>query len=703
MSLFHPEPTAYDVKFRLFGVPVRVHPAFWLVHGTIGLLFAQIGGASVFFLWVGCVFVSILVHELGHVFAGRAFGADGEIVLTILGGLAIGSSDLHVRWHRIIVYLAGPAAQLLLAGILWLILAPMGDESPAAGAFSRYVFLTLNVLMGINVSWPLFNLLPIPPLDGGQVARELIHWHRFGDPAPWQQDANWWKRSSSGLTQEEAAVWRRRLLWTGVLVGGVLVFFWIQRADKRRQQHQAYAKLTQLGGVFGWDGRDKYYGVNLRHRDIGDEEAAQLEFFGDLQNLDLGATRISDAGVAHLGGLHKLESLYLSDTQVGDEGLAYLRDLRRIRALQLSGTKVTDAGLEHLRNMQRLEWLTLSRTGITDAGLIHLTVLPRLRYLHLKGTAVTAAGMIELLRALPALVINPAEGYDDGEENDRAAASGRTPAKAEAPDYRAVADWPQLPTGMKLGPVSAVATDSAGRVFVLQRAQPPVLVFDRGGRFLRSWGEGLTKNPHGLRIDGEDFVWLTDTGHHLVMKFDADGKLLLTLGKKDQPGDGPDQFNRPTDVAVAPSGEVYVSDGYGNSRVVKFSKEGKFLKEWGKKGKGPGEFHLPHSICLDARGRVCVGDRENNRVQVFDADGRFLAQWRESGAPFGLWPGKDRLFVADGRAEWIMVLDLNGKPLGRWSTGPGDDKAPHWVCVDRQGAVYVAYVGGKRVRKFVAK
>src|SRR5262249_54207956 len=163
------------------------------------------------------------------------------------------------------------------------------------------------------------------------------------DPPPWQQDANWWKRSSSGLSPQQAAVWRRRLLWTGILVGSLLLFFWIQRADTHRRQHQAHARLTQVGGVFGWDGGDKDYSVSLGHRDIGDEEAAQLEHFGDLQNVDLSATHISDAGLAHLGGLHKLETLYLANTQVGDDGLAHLRDLRRIRALQLSGTKVTDA------------------------------------------------------------------------------------------------------------------------------------------------------------------------------------------------------------------------------------------------------------------------------------------------------------------------------------------------------------------------
>jgi DNA-binding beta-propeller fold protein YncE len=191
-----------------------------------------------------------------------------------------------------------------------------------------------------------------------------------------------------------------------------------------------------------------------------------------------------------------------------------------------------------------------------------------------------------------------------------------------------------------------------------------------------------------------------------VTKFDRQGKVLLTLGVKGKPGDTPDKFNKPADVAVTPGGDFYVADGYGNSRVVKFTKEGKYLKEWGKKGKGEGEFNLPHTIFLDAQGRVHVGDRENDRIQVFDADGRFLAQWRDSGAPFGLFLHKEQALVADGRAHWVKVLDSHGKALGRWGekgTGPGQFKLPHWVCVDSRGVVYVAEVEGKRVQKFVAK
>jgi DNA-binding beta-propeller fold protein YncE len=274
------------------------------------------------------------------------------------------------------------------------------------------------------------------------------------------------------------------------------------------------------------------------------------------------------------------------------------------------------------------------------------------------------------------------------------------------PDYRPVPGWPKLPDDVKLGPVSAVATDSADRVHVFHRGQRPVLVFDRDGQFLRSWGDEHLKTPHGLRIDKDDNVWVTDIGNHQVLKFDASGKLLLALGKKGEAGAGPDHFDRPTDVAVAPDGTFYVSDGYGNSRVLKFSRDGRLLRQWGKKGNGEGEFDLPHAVCLDAKGRVYVGDRENNRVQVFDADGQFLAVWNESGAPFGLFLAGDRLFVADGRANWVKVLDGEGKPLGRFGEkgdGPGQFRMPHMLCVDSRGAVYVAEVEGKRVQKFVPR
>jgi DNA-binding beta-propeller fold protein YncE len=283
-----------------------------------------------------------------------------------------------------------------------------------------------------------------------------------------------------------------------------------------------------------------------------------------------------------------------------------------------------------------------------------------------------------------------------------------TAARADTPfpDYRPVAGWPQLPADVTLGPTSAVATDANDNVFVFHRGKRPVLVFDRSGKFLRSWGDGHVKMAHGLRIDREGNVWVTDIGNHQVMKFTPEGKLLLSLGRKGEPGNGPDQFARPTDVAVTPNGDFYVSDGYDNTRVLKFSKDGKLLKQWGTKGTGDGQFNLPHAVCLDAKGRVYVGDRENRRVQVFDAEGTFLAKWTEAGAPFGLFLTGDRLFVADGYANWVTVLDLEGKRVGRFGekgTGPGQLGLPHMLCIDSQGSAYVCEINGKRIQKFTPR
>jgi DNA-binding beta-propeller fold protein YncE len=281
------------------------------------------------------------------------------------------------------------------------------------------------------------------------------------------------------------------------------------------------------------------------------------------------------------------------------------------------------------------------------------------------------------------------------------------PLRAEPdklPDYRPVAGWPRVPDGIKLGPVSAVATDSSDQVYIAHRGKRPILVFEADGKFVRSFGDDEIDTVHGLRIDPRGNIWVTDIEGQRVLKFSPEGKLLLALGRRGEKGTGPDRFDRPTDVAVTPSGDFYVSDGYGNSRVLKFSGEGKLLKQWGKRGRGEGEFNLPHAICLDEKGRVYVGDRENDRIQIFDADGNFLEQWKESGAPFGLFLTGTRMFVADGRANRITVLDRTGKPLGhfgRKGTGEGQFSMPHMLCVDSRGAVYVAEVTNKRVRKFV--
>lgn len=283
--------------------------------------------------------------------------------------------------------------------------------------------------------------------------------------------------------------------------------------------------------------------------------------------------------------------------------------------------------------------------------------------------------------------------------------AAETPDAPAAPRaYRVVPGFPKVPQGWTLGAVSGVATDSKSSVLAFHRGQHPILTFDEKGEFLRAFGDGMFTSAHGLRLDAEGNIWVTDNGNHTVTKFSSDGKPLMTLGEKDVPGDDDRRFNKPTDVAFAASGDFYVSDGYGNSRVVKFNKDGKYLLAWGKPGKGPGEFNLPHAVQLDASGNVYVGDRENDRVQVFDPNGKFLRQFGGF-APFGMFITADQmLFVADGRANKIMRMTLAGKVLASWGSNgaePGQLQLPHGITVAKDGAVYVSEITGQRLQKFV--
>ena len=275
--------------------------------------------------------------------------------------------------------------------------------------------------------------------------------------------------------------------------------------------------------------------------------------------------------------------------------------------------------------------------------------------------------------------------------------------KLASAGYQAVPGFLKLPEELVLGPCSAVAINSNGDLYLFHRGPQPILCFDAAGEFLRSWGDDLIGTAHGIRVDRDDNVWVTDIKHHLVFKFSSAGRLLLALGTSDKPGSGRDQFNKPTDVAFGPNGEVFVTDGYGNSRVVKFDHDGKFVSTWGTRGAQPGEFHLPHSIVVDSMQRVLVGDRENDRIQVFDLNGRQLDIWNGF-APYGIaidWA--QRVFVADGRANQILRLDGRGQVVLRLGTkghAAGQFELPHMLAIDRDGSLYVAEVGGKRFQKF---
>lgn len=312
-------------------------------------------------------------------------------------------------------------------------------------------------------------------------------------------------------------------------------------------------------------------------------------------------------------------------------------------------------------------------------------------------------------------------------------AAGIGSAAPALPPHEVVRDWPALPAGHVLGQCVGVGVDSRGNVLVFHRsgrtwstpfptepiAAPTVSVLDgRSGRLLAAWGTNEFIMPHGLSLDGADNVWLTDVGRHQVFKFSPDGRrLLLTLGERGVPGADKSHFNLPTDVAVLPDGSFYVSDGYKNTRVVKFTADGRYDFEWGGKGAGPGQFNLPHGVVVDAQGRVIVCDRTNSRLQVFDPRGKFFAEWKGPllGRPYGVSVGADgHVFLIDGGdgpartvdRHRVVELDSDGRVLDRFGgfgTEPGEFQLGHDIAAAKDGAVYVADAAGKRVQKFVRK
>ncbi len=280
--------------------------------------------------------------------------------------------------------------------------------------------------------------------------------------------------------------------------------------------------------------------------------------------------------------------------------------------------------------------------------------------------------------------------------------------------FRAVEGWGRLPDGWSFVEATSVGVDSRGNVHVFNRGEHPVIVFDREGTFLRSWGEGVFRRAHGITIGPDDTMWLTDDLHHTVRQFTPDGKLLLTIGDPDQPStlQGGKPFNRPTHVALCPrTGNVFVSDGYGNSRVHKYDPTGRHLKSWGEPGTDPGCFNLPHNVATDSEGLVYVADRENHRVQIFDGEGRYLAQWNNLHRPCGLYidRGAGLGYVGElpthlavneqvpNLGARVSVVTLKGDLVDRvggpfWGEKPGEFIAPHGCVVDRHGDLYVAEV-----------
>ncbi|MGH7039192.1 MAG: peptidyl-alpha-hydroxyglycine alpha-amidating lyase family protein [Stellaceae bacterium] len=280
--------------------------------------------------------------------------------------------------------------------------------------------------------------------------------------------------------------------------------------------------------------------------------------------------------------------------------------------------------------------------------------------------------------------------------------------------YRVIENWAKLPDGWSFKEVAAVGTDKNDNVYAFSRGEHPIMVFDRGGSFLRSWGEGLWPRAHGLHMGPDDSVYLTDDGAHCVRKCSLDGRILMEIGipGKPTPYMGGEPFHRCTHTALSPKGEIYVSDGYGNARVHKFSPDGKLLLSWGESGSGPGEFNIVHNITADADGWVYVADRENHRVQVFDGNGRYETQWNNLHRPCGLYmpyekqplcyigelgPGMAVNRDAPNLGPRLSICDSKGRVLTRIGDAhaglaPTQFLAPHGMCVDSRGDIYVGEV-----------
>jgi DNA-binding beta-propeller fold protein YncE len=271
--------------------------------------------------------------------------------------------------------------------------------------------------------------------------------------------------------------------------------------------------------------------------------------------------------------------------------------------------------------------------------------------------------------------------------------------------YRVMPGFFKVPKGAIAGEASAVAVNSKGHIFLFQRTKPMLAEYDGQGNFIQSIGDGLFAHPHGLRIDANDNLWTTDDGNHLVLKLDLAGNVLLVLGRINTGAEANWLFNKPADVAFAKNGDIYVADGYGNSRIVKFDRDGNFIKAWGKYGTGIGEFNLPHTVAVDDQGRVYVGDRENQRIQIFDSDGKFIQQWTRIGYPYGLMITPDQhVWVADGGYDRIVELDQNGKTLGAFGEPghqPGQMAWAHFMAMGPDQSIYVADVLNWRFQAFV--
>lgn len=288
--------------------------------------------------------------------------------------------------------------------------------------------------------------------------------------------------------------------------------------------------------------------------------------------------------------------------------------------------------------------------------------------------------------------------------------------------YEVAEGWGKLPDGWSFKEAAAVGVDSKDNVYVFNRGEHPVIIFDREGNFLSSWGEGVFPRAHGVTMGPDDTIFLTDDGDHTMRHCTLDGKVLMTLGISGKPAPfmSGNPFNRCTHLAIDPSnGDFFISDGYGNARVHKYSPDGKLLLSWGESGTGPGQFNIAHNIATDKDGWVYVADRENQRMQVFDRNGKFETQWINMAKPCGLFidQSSELVYVGElgvaigpnsqayGLGPRVSIMDTKGNTLARLGDGPeginpGQFTAPHGVCVDSHGDIYVGEVAWTHSRRY---
>jgi DNA-binding beta-propeller fold protein YncE len=307
---------------------------------------------------------------------------------------------------------------------------------------------------------------------------------------------------------------------------------------------------------------------------------------------------------------------------------------------------------------------------------------------------------------------------------------------AQQTTYRTITDHFKMPDSRKVGSTAGIAIDRDGTsVWVFERCGgnncvgstvAPIVKFDASGKAVKTLGAGMFIRPHGIHIDRDGNIWVTDgegpdgkdprrdgKGHQ-VFKLNQDGKVLMTLGKAGVAGNGPDTFNMPSSVLIAPNGDIFVGDGHGgasNARMLKFTKDGRFIKAWGKRGSAPGDFETPHALAMDSRGRLFVGDRENNRIQIFDQEGKFLEEWKQFGRPSGVFIDRnDVLYVADhqsdaktnpGFRKGITIGSARDGKVTAFILDPDPNGSQEGVAVDVNGNIYGSLTGGMALKKYV--